>query len=140
MHRRIALLLWAGFAAARAETEWLPYHAARVGQQAIAVQVAEHPLAQQRGLMGRTALPPGTGMLFVYKAEHAVCFWMRNTPLPLDIAFADRRGRIHTVAQMRPSSDERHCAGKTAYALEVPQGWLAAKGIGVGDAIRWPLP
>ncbi|MCP2041514.1 uncharacterized membrane protein (UPF0127 family) [Neisseria sp. HSC-16F19] len=137
--RLLGLVLLLALPAAQAATEWLPYHRARVGSHAIAVQVADTPAQQQRGLMGRSTLPPDTGMLFVYDAAHALCFWMRHTPLPLDIAFADAEGRIHTLAQMQPLSDTLHCADNAAYALEMPQGWFERKGIRSGDVIRWPL-
>ena len=139
MRALLYMTLLLALPAAHAATEWLPYHRARVGGHTVVVQVADTPAKQQHGLMGRHTLPPDTGMLFVYDAEQALCFWMRHTPLPLDIAFADAQGRIHTLAQMQPLSDTLHCADNAAYALEMPQGWFGRKGILGGDVIRWPL-
>lgn len=135
-----AALLLALAPGAGAQTEWLPHHAARVGNVPISVQVADNEATRQQGLMGRHALPPDSGMLFVYPQAQALCFWMRDTLLALDIAFADTQGRIHTIRSMRPLDDTRHCADNAAYALEMPQGWFARHGIQAGDRIRWPLP
>lgn len=95
----------------------------RIGTHVFQVEVAATPSQRERGLIGRTALPADTGMLFVFEREGRHCFWMRNTPLPLSIAFIDAGGRIAHLADMQPHSDTLHCpATEVRYALEVAQG------------------
>lgn len=104
----------------------------RVGAHAFQVEVAATPQQRQQGLMGRTHLAADTGMLFVFEQPGRHCFWMRDTPLPLSIAFIDASGRIAGLADMQPRSDTLHCpAGDVRYALEVRQGEFQRRGIGV---------
>jgi len=108
----------------------------RIGPHVFQVEVAATPQQRERGLMGRTRLPADGGMLFVFGHAARHCFWMRNTPLPLSIAFADDRGRIVTLADMQPHSDALHCPGTDArYALEVPQGEFRRRDIAAGAQI-----
>lgn len=94
-----------------------------VGGQTLQVEVAATPAARQRGLMGRTHLAADAGMLFVFEAPGRHCFWMRDTPLPLTIAFIDDGGRVVHRADMQPRSDTMHCPPVAArYALEIAQG------------------
>ena len=94
-----------------------------VGDQRIQVEVVATPAARQRGLMGRTHLAADSGMLFVFEAPGRHCFWMRDTPLPLTIAFLDDGGRVVHRADMQPRSDTMHCPPVAArYALEIAQG------------------
>ena len=81
----------------------------RVGLHVFAVEVAATPRARQRGLMGRTHLAADRGMLFVFEQPGRHCFWMRDTPLPLSIAFIDAAGRIASLADMAPRSETPHC-------------------------------
>lgn len=94
-----------------------------VGGQTIQVEVAATPAARQRGLMGRTHLAADAGMLFVFDVPGRHCFWMRDTPLPLAIAFIDNTGRVIHRADMHPRTDTLHCSpADVRYALEVAQG------------------
>lgn len=94
-----------------------------VGGQTLQVEVAATPAARQRGLMGRTHLAADAGMLFVFEAPGRHCFWMRDTPLPLTIAFIDDSGRVVHRADMQPRSDTMHCPPVAArYALEIARG------------------
>jgi uncharacterized membrane protein (UPF0127 family) len=94
-----------------------------VGGQRIQVEVAATPAARQRGLMGRTHLAADSGMLFVFEAPGRHCFWMRDTPLPLAIAFIDTQGRVVHRADMHPRTDTMHCPPVVVrYALEIAQG------------------
>ncbi len=100
------------------------------------VEVAATPQQRERGLMQRDALPANGGMLFVFEQAGRHCFWMRNTPLPLSIAFADTSGRIINLADMQPLTDTFHCASADArYALEVAQGGFQRRGIVPGNQI-----
>ncbi|MBT0959641.1 DUF192 domain-containing protein [Denitromonas iodatirespirans] len=108
-----------------------------VGLYRIDAEVAETPGRRAQGLMGRERLLPHEGMVFVFPEPRTHCMWMRNTPLPLSVAFIDEAGRIINIAQMQPLSEDNHCAKRPArYALEVNSGWFAQKGIGPGTKIQ----
>jgi len=104
------------------------------GSDTITAELAETPAAQQQGLMHRQHLGENAGMLFVFEEEAPRSFWMRNTPLPLDIAFLDRTLSIVDLQAMEPMTEEFHESARPAmFALEVNQGWFEARGIGIGD-------
>ncbi|MEY4013353.1 MAG: hypothetical protein RLZZ290_217 [Pseudomonadota bacterium] len=103
----------------------------------IQVEVARTQEARARGLMGRTALAPDSGMLFVFDAPERICMWMRNTPLPLTVAFLDDQGVIINLADMQPRTDTVHCAQANArFALEMTQGWFQNRGIQARDRVK----
>jgi uncharacterized membrane protein (UPF0127 family) len=107
----------------------------------ITAEVADTPALRTRGLMGRQSLPTNHGMLFVFEQPQQQCFWMRNTPLPLTIAFLDDEGRISSMADMQPFSEATHCSQvPVRYALEMEQGWFAKRGIQPGEIIRGIAP
>ena len=88
------------------------------------------------GLMGRVSLLPDQGMLFIYPDEAPRSFWMKNTPLPLSIAFMDVNGRIVHIADMRPLSEAPIPSQHPAmYALEMTQGWFGEHGVKVGQSV-----
>jgi uncharacterized membrane protein (UPF0127 family) len=88
-------------------------------------------------MMFRQSVAPNHGMLFVFEDKSQQCFWMRNTPLPLSIAFIDDDGTILQIADMAPKSDALHCSERPVrYALEMEQGWYAKKGALVGSRLR----
>ena len=102
----------------------------RIGQNTFQVEIAATPQQRQRGLMGRTHLAADGGMLFVFEQPGRHCFWMRDTPLPLSIAFIDPAGRIAGLADMQPRTENLHCPGtEVRYALEVRQGEFQRRGI-----------
>ncbi len=110
----------------------------RVAGHEVRAEVADSESERRRGLMGRDSLPEDHGMLFVYPEQRTLSFWMRNTKIPLDIAFADRRGIIVDVQTMEPESEELHRSGRPAkYALEMAAGWFEAHGVRVGDQIEF---
>ncbi len=107
-------------------TSGLPVIPLKIGPQSITAEVAADDASRSRGLMFRDQLPPDHGMLFVFQEAWQYCFWMKNTPLPLTIAFIDARGEIINLADMQPHSLDSHCAlGPARYALEMEQGWFA---------------
>ncbi|MDD5557619.1 MAG: DUF192 domain-containing protein [bacterium] len=110
------------------------------GGKAARVEVARRPHEQARGLMFRRRLGEDEGMLFVYDSPQTLCFWMKNTRLPLDIAFMDAGGRITQVERMRPhDAGTRHCSETPAqFALEMNRGWFERNGVGVGDRVELP--
>jgi uncharacterized protein len=108
-----------------------------IGSDTVVAEVADTPEARERGLMFRTELEDGHGMLFVFRDEDIRSFWMRNTYLPLDIAYLDRTQRIVDIQAMEPHVEELYESVRPAmFALEVPQGWFENQGIAVGDQTR----
>lgn len=89
--------------------------------------------------MGRQSLAPNHGMIFVFESAEKQCFWMKNTPLPLSIAFISERGLITNIADMQPFSEESHCSNQPVrFALEMEQGWFKKRGVLVGDKVEIP--
>lgn len=111
------------------------------GAQAISAEVANTPELRQIGLMHRTSLPANHGMLFVFEAAHRQCFWMKNTKIPLTIAFLHDDGRIASLHDMQPMSEQNHCSQvPVRYALEMTQGWFQQHGLREGDRITDTKP
>ena len=114
----------------------LPITTIRVGPHTVAAEVASTPDQRTLGLMYRFSLPADHGMLFVFPEPQPLAFWMRNTFIPLSIAYIDAEGRILNVVEMAPRSDATHPSrGDALYALEMRKGWFADKGIGPGTRV-----
>ena len=127
----LAGLLYAGTAPAQ-----LPTVELNAGMYLIRAEVAADFGSRARGLMHREALAPNAGMLFVFEAAGPQCMWMKNTLIPLSVAFLDANGRIINIADMTPHSEQSHCAARPArYALEMNRGWFAARGITPGTRL-----
>jgi len=115
----------------------LPVIELKAGSERIQVEVASTPESQQLGLMYRTFMPANSGMLFIFRESARHCFWMRNTPLPLSIAFIGDDGRVVNIEDMQPKSETNHCPLKPVrYALEMNQGWFTQKKIKPGALIE----
>jgi uncharacterized protein len=114
----------------------LPVDWLTVGGHRITVELARRPDEQGRGLMFRDSLPPDHGMLFLFPSDEVQSFWMRNTKIPLTIAYASGIGRIVRIADLEPF-DERPVTSiaPARYALEMNRGWFAAHGVVTGDKI-----
>jgi len=129
------LLLAAG--AASAQPPPLPAVQLGAGMHLIRAEVADRDASRALGLMHRTSLAPNGGMLFVFEDSAVHCMWMRNTLLPLSVAFIDESGAIVNIADMQPLSEVSHCAARPArFALEMAQGWFAERGIRAGHRLR----
>ena len=112
----------------------LPTATIRVGEHPVRVEIAADVEARARGLMHREQLPDDEGMLFIYPEERPRSFWMKDTRIPLSIAFADSSGKIVRITDMRPLSTERTKSLYPArYALEMNQGWFERREVGRGD-------
>jgi uncharacterized membrane protein (UPF0127 family) len=112
-----------------------------VGKHRIEAEVVADERARNLGLMYRSHLPPDQGMIFVYPSLVRICMWMKNTLIPLSVAFLDEEGRILNIEDMTPHSEESHCAVKPArHALEMNQGWFARHGVKAGDRIEGVRP
>ena len=108
-----------------------------INAQHVKVEVARTPSERQTGLMHRKTLPAQQGMLFVYPHSDSHCMWMKNTLIPLSVAFIDESGRILNIEDMQPNTRDYHCAMAPAqYALEMNLGWFRSKGIKTGDKVR----
>jgi uncharacterized membrane protein (UPF0127 family) len=130
-----ALLL--ATAGARAQQPALPTVQLGAGMHLIRAEVADTDATRTLGLMHRASLAPNGGMLFVFDAPGAYCMWMKNTLIPLSVAFLDKSGTIINIADMQPHSEQTHCAARPAiYALEMNRGWFAQRGIRAGAALR----
>jgi uncharacterized protein len=115
----------------------LPTVELTAGMHVIRAELAVTPIQQQTGMMFRRSMGTNEGMLFVEETAGLRCFWMRNTLLPLSIAFIADDGTIVNVAEMAPQSDESHCSAKPVrYALEMNKGWFSKRGIKPGMKLR----
>ncbi len=109
------------------------------GWAELTVELATTSAARGRGLMGREELAEDRGMLFVFSADTKTGFWMKDTSIPLSIAFIAADGTILNVQEMEPLSEELHRPPEPyRYALEVNQGWFGRNGIGPGDRVEVP--
>ncbi|MDR2068621.1 MAG: DUF192 domain-containing protein [Spirochaetaceae bacterium] len=107
------------------------------GRIRIQAEIARTEAERARGLMHRTALPDGEGMLFVFERDQILSFWMKDTLIPLSIAFISYDGRILEIYDMQPRDLRSvHSVRSVRYALEVPQGWFERTGIKVGDRLN----
>lgn len=114
----------------------LPVIPLTAGMYAIQAEVAASSEARERGLMFRKSMPANAGMLFVFEEKAGHCFWMRNTDLPLSIAFLADDGSIVNIEDMKPQTEDNHCPrAAVRYALEMNKGWFAQKGIKPGAKI-----
>ncbi|MBI9102133.1 MAG: DUF192 domain-containing protein [Spirochaetales bacterium] len=103
------------------------------------VEVADNSEERQRGYMEREGIGHDEGMLFVFRGDQRLSFWMKNTPSPLSIAYIDSRGVIREIHHMEPFSEKPvPSAGSVRYALEVNQGRFSELGIVPGDKLEFP--
>jgi uncharacterized protein len=144
--RRIVLL---GVATCLGGVVWAQSNAPVIeltaGMYRIEAEVVNTLDSRMLGLMGRRDMPPQHGMLFVFDAEARHCMWMKNTLLPLSVAFIDNQGRIVNVEEMQPGTETNHCAAKPVHlALEMNAGWFRSRRLGPGAVIagidRAPAP
>lgn len=100
-------------------------------------EVAARDQDRERGLMFRRHLPANAGMLFVFHGAAAYCMWMKNTLVPLSVAFLEESGRIINIEDMTPQTEVSHCAAQPArFALEMNRGWFAGRGLKAGAIVR----
>ena len=124
------------FGPALAQQTSLPTATLNAGIHVIQAEVAGNAATRSQGLMRRKAMAQGAGMLFLFDESAAHCMWMKNTLIPLSVAFIDERGQIVNIADMQPLDETSHCASRPArYALEMNQGWFKKRGIGPGSHV-----
>jgi uncharacterized membrane protein (UPF0127 family) len=135
-HTSLSLIaLWVLLTAPVASAQ-MPRIELTAGFYRIDAEVAANEPNRAQGLMHRRSMPPNQGMLFVFSQAGRHCMWMRNTYLPLSVAFLDQEGRIINIENMQPETEDNHCAAKAArFALEMNLGWFSSKGIKPGASI-----
>ena len=103
----------------------------------IQAELAQTPDERSTGLMFRTEMAANDGMLFVFEQPGQQCFWMKNTLLPLSIAFVGDDGSIVNIDDMKPQTLDSHCSTKPVrFVLEMNQGWFAKRGFKAGARLR----
>jgi uncharacterized protein len=131
-----AALLFGASALAQDGPQKLAAIRLNAGMHIIQAEVAQTPGQRQIGLMNRPAMGANEGMLFVFEQPGQQCFWMKNTLLPLSIAFLRDDGTVVNIEDMKPQSLDSHCSAKEVrYALEMNVGWFAKRGIKTGARI-----
>lgn len=133
-------LCFGGFLAGLAQPAFsdagMPQAELTIGMYRIVAEVAATQEDRMRGLMQRKSMPPSRGMLFVFTEQQRHCMWMKNTLLPLSVAFMDESGRILNVEDMQPQTENSHCAARPArFALEMNLGWFREKGLSAGTKV-----
>jgi uncharacterized membrane protein (UPF0127 family) len=109
-----------------------------INNREISVEVAKTTEERAHGLMGRKDLGKDEGMLFIFETEGHHGFWMKDTYVPLSIAFIDKEGRIVRITDMKPRTLESHIPPQPIlYALEMKKDWFSKNGIKVGDMVRF---
>lgn len=117
----------------------LPVLPLYVKSETLLVEIADRPDTRMLGLMYREYLPDSMGMLFIFERPQILRFWMKNTSIPLDIAFIKEDGTIIDIQTMAPFDTTLHSSPENAkFALEVNRGWFKEHGITVGDTVRGP--
>jgi uncharacterized protein len=138
MHKKLVLAFALVACAALAQEPQmdLPRVKLAAGMHRIDAQVASTPDQRMTGLMHRKEMPQHEGMLFVFEFPSQQCFWMKNTLLPLSIAFVADDGTIVNIDEMAPQTLASHCSLKPVrYVLEMNKGWFARKGIKAGQRL-----
>lgn len=132
----LAVGLGVGMIAVNAIAQQFPVMSLSAGIHVVQAEVAASNENRMQGLMFRKSMGQNNGMLFVFPEEGQHCMWMKNTLLPLSVAFMDAKGVIVSIHDMDPQSEVSHCAAAPArFALEMNRGWFRSKGIAAGARI-----
>ena len=139
----VFIIINAGFAACtpqKLKTAVLSIERAGLDSVEITAELAQTEAERTQGLMYRKNLPDGEGMLFIFDRDQQLSFWMKNTLIPLSIAFIASDGRIVDIKDMQPRDlNSVKSSRSVRYALEVPQGWFSRAGIKPGDLVKIDL-
>ena len=108
-----------------------------IGLYVIKAEIAAKPAEREQGLMFRERMGPNEGMVFLFEQPASVCMWMKNTLIPLSVAFIDENGKIINIEDMQPQTTNSHCSAKQIrYALEMNRGWFKQKNIKAGSTVE----
>ena len=133
----IAVLCLAALASAQEGPQKLAQVRLNAGIHNINAELASTPQQREIGLMFRTAMPANDGMLFAFEQPAQQCFWMRNTLIPLSVAFIGDDGSVVNIDDMKPQPLDSHCSAKPVrFVLEMNEGWFAKRGIKAGSRLR----
>ena len=128
--------LWLVTTAAVSAAE-LPTRTLTINGQKAVVEVVDTPDQRATGLMNRFSLQPDHGMLFVFDRPQPLAFWMKNTYIPLSIAYVDASGSVLNIEDMQPQDESTHWSrGQALYAIEMRRGWFAGKGVTPGAKVE----
>jgi uncharacterized membrane protein (UPF0127 family) len=120
-----------------ARADGLPTVVLAINGHKVTAEVAATPGERATGLMNRFSLRPDNGMLFIFERPEPLSFWMKNTFIPLSIAFLDTDGRILNIEDMAPQTETTHWSkGPALYALEMRKGWFVERGVKPGDRVE----
>jgi uncharacterized membrane protein (UPF0127 family) len=121
---------------AQPQPQDLPRITLNAGIHNITAELAVSPDERATGLMFRQSLPANQGMLFVFDQAEQQCFWMKNTLIPLDVAFIADDGTVINIEHMKPQTLDNHCSAKPVrMVLEMNDGWFARKGVSAGSKL-----
>lgn len=133
----LTALLASSGALAQGAADQVPTVQLSAGIHLIHAELADDDYARTRGLMYRQGLAPNHGMLFVFDRPELQCMWMRNTLIALSVAFLDDDGTIVNIEEMKPQTDQSHCARRPVrYALEMSAQWFSRHGIVPGSRLQ----
>ena len=130
-------LFAAATASAQDGPQKLPAITLNAGMHLIQAEVAQTPQQRATGLMFRQTMGPNEGMLFAFEDAGQQCFWMKNTLLPLSVAFVADDGSIVNIENMKPQTLDSHCSTRPVrFVLEMNEGWFAKRGIKAGFKLQ----
>ena len=133
----LSTALWSQTVLAQTQRQRLPTLPLSAGMHIIKAELALTPEQHQIGLMHRTSMGTNEGMLFVFDRPGQQCFWMKNTLIPLQIAFLADDGTVVNLAEMKPKSLDSHCSTRPVrFVLEMNTNWFTKRGIQAGSQIR----
>jgi uncharacterized membrane protein (UPF0127 family) len=133
----IAVLCLAAVASAQDAPQKLAQVRLNAGIHNINAELASTPQQREIGLMFRSVMPANDGMLFVFEQPSQQCFWMKNTLIPLSIAFIGDDGSVVNIDDMKPQTLDSHCSARPVrFVLEMNEGWFAKRGIKAGSRLR----
>lgn len=136
MPRLIFLALFAALSTL-VSAQPLPRAQLSAGLYLIHTEVADTFVSRMQGLMHRESMGANDGMLFVFDEPGIQCMWMKNTLIPLSVAYIADDGSIVNIEDMKPQTEDAHCAKRPVrFALEMNRGWFSSKGMGAGTKLR----